>query len=64
MAGASASEESHSDLDSMLAGDPAVGEVLVSGPEIAERVAELGTQITADYAGRQPLLVAVLKGAV
>ena len=48
----------------MLAGDPAVGEVLVSGPEIAERVAELGTQITADYAGRQPLLVAVLKGAV
>ena len=48
----------------MLAGDPAVGEVLVSGPEIAERVVEMGAQITADYAGREPLLVAVLKGAV
>ncbi len=48
----------------MLADDPNVGEVLVSGPEIAERVAELGAQITADYAGRAPLLVAVLKGAV
>ena len=47
----------------MLAGDPNVGEVLVSGPEIAQRVTELGAQITADYAGREPLLVAVLKGA-
>ncbi len=64
MTPAPASPSPQSDLDSMLAGDPAVGEVLVSGSEIAERVVELGAQITTDYAGREPLLVAVLKGAV
>ncbi len=57
-------QASDSDLSAMLASDPAVGDVLVSGSQIAERVAELGAQITADYSGREPLLVAVLKGAV
>lgn len=42
----------------------ALGEVVVSAKEIADRVSELGRQITADYAGRPPLLVGVLKGAV
>jgi hypoxanthine phosphoribosyltransferase len=36
---------------------------LISERQIAERVAELSRQISADYAGRQPLLVGVLKGA-
>lgn len=38
-------------------------QVLLSSQEIAERVAALGRQISADYAGKQPLLVGVLKGA-
>ncbi len=41
-----------------------LGEVLVSQAAIADRVAELGAQITADYTGRSPLLVGVLRGAV
>jgi hypoxanthine phosphoribosyltransferase len=40
-----------------------LGDVVVSAREIAVRVRELGAQITADYAGRSPLLVGVLKGA-
>ena len=36
---------------------------VVSAEQISTRVAELGAQITADYAGRTPLLVGVLKGA-
>ena len=43
--------------------DPALGEIVVSEAQIRERVAELGAQISADYAGRVPLLVGVLKGA-
>jgi hypoxanthine phosphoribosyltransferase len=38
--------------------------VLVSAEEIAERTLELAAQIDADYAGRDLLLVGVLKGAV
>jgi hypoxanthine phosphoribosyltransferase len=41
-----------------------VGDVLISEAEIARLVARLGTEITADYADRQPLLLGVLKGAV
>jgi hypoxanthine phosphoribosyltransferase len=43
--------------------DPVLGEVVVSDEQIQRRVGELGRQITADYAGRPPLLVGVLKGA-
>ncbi len=43
--------------------DPHLGEVLITEAQIAERVAELGAEITADYAGRRPLLVCVLRGA-
>jgi hypoxanthine phosphoribosyltransferase len=45
------------------ASDPNLGPIVVSAEQIQTRVAELGAQITADYAGRTPLLVAVLKGA-
>jgi hypoxanthine phosphoribosyltransferase len=41
-----------------------VGEVLVSADEVQRRVAELGEEISRDYAGRSLLLVGVLKGAV
>ena len=39
-------------------------EVLVREEEIRARVTEIAAQITADYEGREPLLVCVLKGAV
>ena len=44
---------------------PDLGDVLVSTEDLQRRVAELGAEITADYAAhdRPPLLVAVLKGA-
>lgn len=44
-------------------GDAHLGEVVVSEADIARRTAELGAQISADYSGRAPLLVGVLKGA-
>ena len=44
--------------------DPAIGEVLVTEDELSARIAELGHQISVDYAGRELLLVGVLKGAV
>jgi len=43
--------------------DPHLGEVIVTQQQIAERITELGAQITSDYAGQDPLLVGVLKGA-
>ena len=41
----------------------ALGEIVVSTEAIRDKVAELGEAITADYAGREVTLVAVLKGA-
>ena len=41
-----------------------VEEVLLSGEEVQARVAELGAQLTADYEGRDPVLVSVLKGSI
>jgi len=43
--------------------NPELGELIVSEDELRERISQLGKQITADYAGRPPLLVGVLKGA-
>ncbi len=40
-----------------------IKKVLISADQIAARVAELGAQITQDYAGKRPLLIGVLKGA-
>jgi hypoxanthine phosphoribosyltransferase len=39
-------------------------EVMYSAEEIRARVAELGRQITTDYAGKELVLVGVLKGSV
>src|SRR5437016_9251527 len=41
----------------------AMPEILLSREQIAGRVAELGQQITADFAGQSILLIGVLKGA-
>jgi hypoxanthine phosphoribosyltransferase len=43
--------------------DPHLGRVVVTEKELQARIAELGAEITRDYAGRAPLLVGVLKGA-
>jgi hypoxanthine phosphoribosyltransferase len=43
---------------------PELGEVLVTATALQQRVAELGEEISRDYAGRSLLLIGVLKGAV
>ena len=42
----------------------AVSEVLIDEERLRSRVAELGEEISADYGGRDLLLIGVLKGAV
>jgi hypoxanthine phosphoribosyltransferase len=44
--------------------DPNVGEILVQPDELEHRVSELAAQISTDYAGKDVLLIGVLKGAV
>src|SRR3989454_11481871 len=41
-----------------------VGEVLIEEAALKARIAELGEEVSADYAGRDLLLIGVLKGAV
>jgi hypoxanthine phosphoribosyltransferase len=41
-----------------------IAETLVDEDSLQARIAELGDDISRDYAGREPLLVGVLKGAV
>jgi len=41
-----------------------VEEVLLTGDEVQARVVELGAQLAADYEGRDPVLVSVLKGSI
>jgi hypoxanthine phosphoribosyltransferase len=41
-----------------------VGEILIDEARLQARIAELGERITRDYAGRDLLLVGVLKGAI
>ena len=43
---------------------PEIESVVISEQAIAERVRELAAEVDADYAGREILLVGVLKGAV
>src|SRR3954469_4646238 len=44
--------------------DPSIGEILVQADDLQHRVRELGAEISRDYAGRDLLLIGVLKGAV
>jgi hypoxanthine phosphoribosyltransferase len=43
---------------------PEIGDTLVSSEELRRRVAELGEEVSRDYAGRDLFMVGVLKGAV
>ena len=40
-----------------------VEQILYTEEELRQRVRELGCQITADYAGREPMLISVLRGS-
>ena len=44
--------------------DPAIGEVLVEAEDLQRRVRELGAEISADYEGKDLVMIGVLKGAV
>ena len=41
-----------------------VSEVLLTEPVLRDRVAELGRELAADYADRDPILIGVLKGSI
>jgi len=41
-----------------------LGEILISSDQLQVRIVELGAQISADYAGKDLLLVCILKGGV
>ncbi|MGH9247720.1 MAG: hypoxanthine phosphoribosyltransferase [Acidimicrobiales bacterium] len=43
--------------------DASIGPTVVSEEQLQARIAELGKELSADYDGRNPLLVCVLKGA-
>jgi hypoxanthine phosphoribosyltransferase len=41
-----------------------IQKILISKEQLAERVKELGVQISRDYEGKVPLLISVLKGSI
>lgn len=43
---------------------PILERILFTQEQLAERVAELGREISADYRGKQPLFVGILRGCV
>jgi hypoxanthine phosphoribosyltransferase len=45
-------------------GEESIGEVLVTSEDLQRRVSELAAEVSADYADRDLMLVAILKGAV
>lgn len=47
----------------LMTGLPVISEVVISESEIRRRVDELGARISEDYRDREPLVVAVLRGA-
>jgi hypoxanthine phosphoribosyltransferase len=47
-----------------MSGEPPIGKILVGAEELNRRVGELAEEINRDYAGRDLLLIGVLKGAV
>ncbi|MFN2484516.1 MAG: hypoxanthine phosphoribosyltransferase [Candidatus Limnocylindria bacterium] len=54
MTGATATTGHHADVE----------RILVTEQHIQQRVRDLGAQLTRDYAGRDPVLVSVLKGSI
>ena len=48
----------------MTVQDYAIKEVLCTEQQLREKIAELGAAITKDYAGKDLLMVSILKGSV
>jgi hypoxanthine phosphoribosyltransferase len=48
----------------MAVAEPRIGRVLIAEAELRARVVELGRTISRDYAGQNPVMVGVLKGAL
>ena len=44
--------------------DPRIGEVLITEERLQQRVGEIAAEVSADYAGREVLVIGVLKGAL
>ena len=51
-------------MEEVVSVDDAVGQILIEEQTLQARIRELGVEISRDYAGRDLLLVGVLKGAV
>jgi hypoxanthine phosphoribosyltransferase len=51
-------------MTASLRDDAAIGETLVSADDLQRRVGELGSELSRDYAGRDLVMIGVLKGAV
>jgi len=51
-------------VEEVVSVDDAVGQILIEEQTLQARIRELGVEISRDYAGRDLLLVGVLKGAV
>ena len=49
--------------EQLTVGGYVAGDVLVASEDLQDRILAIGAEIAADYVGRQPLLVGVLKGA-
>ncbi|MEO8967132.1 MAG: hypoxanthine phosphoribosyltransferase, partial [Solirubrobacteraceae bacterium] len=47
-----------------MSDDAAIGEILVPADDLARRVLELAAEVSRDYAGKDLVLIGVLKGAV
>lgn len=63
MADGGTTNPSTSDPSAGGVADASVGRVLLTEAQISARITEIGAQLTADYAGKRPLLVCVLRGA-
>jgi hypoxanthine phosphoribosyltransferase len=57
-------DDTHADGGSPADAARQLGDVLVSAEDLQRRVGQLGAEISRDYAGRDLLLICVLKGAV
>ena len=44
--------------------DNDIQQILITEEQIRNRIAELGRELTAEYAGKNPVIVGVLKGVV
>ena len=55
-------EDTDMEQNAVIYGD--LDRILVTKEEIARKVKELGQRITKDYAGKEPVMVCILKGAV